>query len=104
MVKTELETIRIRSNCKHRNHLSRCKLSLFQILVARIAEFHVVGLIVRQQVGLKRRVRLVASQAIHWSQNLARSRRIHQVGNRVTGHGMPQAKFQWQHPTLFFEK
>ncbi len=64
--------------------------------MAGLAECHVVRLILDQQIGLRRRMRLVASQAIHWSRYLARNRRIHQIRNRVAIHREPHAKLQRQ--------
>lgn len=64
--------------------------------MARSAERHVVGLVLHQQIGLSRGMRLVTSQTIHWSQYLARSRGIHQIRNRVTIHRVSHAKFQGQ--------
>ena len=85
----------IPSGCKHRSH-SPLQLSRIEILVAGSTERHVVGLILYQQIGLSRGMRLVTRQTIYWSHYLARSRGIHQIRNRVTIHRVSHAKFQGQ--------
>jgi len=45
-------------------------------LVTTVAEIHVIGLILDQQIGLRRRVRLMARQAIQWDQDVGPILRI----------------------------
>jgi hypothetical protein len=81
---------------KHRNH-PPAELSLFQVLVACGAECHVVRLVFHQQIGLSRRMWLVAGQAGHWCFHLGRIRWIQQVRDWVPRHRMSRTKFQRQH-------
>src|SRR5450755_4849558 len=78
-------------------------LPLSQIFVAGGAKCQVVGLVLDQQIGLGRRVRLVASQAIHLGLYLGDIGRIHYVGNWMPAHGMSQPVFQGEdHDLVLF--
>ncbi len=64
--------------------------------MARVAKFHVIGLILNQQIGLRRRVWLMARQAIQWNQNVGPILGINQVRDRMPFHRMPQPILQRQ--------
>ena len=62
-------------------------------------------LILHQQVGLRRSVRLMAAQASQVSLNLVDVGRIHHVRDRMIGHRVAQSVLQAAEPTtLFFLK
>ena len=64
--------------------------------MAVVAERHVVGLVLHQQIGLSRRVRLVARKTTERRQDLALVRRVHDVGNGVIFDRVSEAKTQGQ--------
>lgn len=61
------------------------------------AEGSVVDLILHQQIGLCRCVRLVARQAIDLCSDLRNIRGIEHIRNRMALNRMPPSIFQWQH-------
>src|SRR5579862_356155 len=67
-------------------------LSLRQIFVAARAKRPVVDLILRQQVGLRRRVRLMTGQAVDLRYGLRDIRRVGHIRNRMALHRMPAAE------------
>src|ERR1700687_2229221 len=80
--------------------LSCCLPHVNPVLVAGVAECHVVLLVFHQQTGLRRSVRLMAAQASHVSLDLGYIRRIHHVGDGVTCHRMAQPEPQRQNRHL----
>lgn len=71
-----------------------------QTLVTAVAEIHVVGLILDQQIGLRRSVRLMARQAIQGDEDVGAILRIHQIRDRMPFHRMAQAILQRQNRYL----
>src|ERR1035438_5547290 len=62
------------------------RLPLGQVLVAGGAKRQIIGLVLDQQVGLGRRMGLVAGQAIHFGLYFGDISGIHYVGNRMSAH------------------
>ena len=66
------------------------------VLMAVVAEGHVVGLIFYQQVGLQRRMRLMARKATERRLDLGLIGGVHHVGHGVILDGMAEAEAQGQ--------
>src|ERR1700749_3506399 len=75
-------------------------LPLRQVLVTAGTELHVVGLVLHQQVGLRRRMRLVTRQAIELRDHLRRVARIDHIGYRVPLDRMAASVLQRQYHDL----
>src|ERR1035441_2016950 len=73
---------------------------LRQVFVAAGAKCLVIGLVVHQQIGLRRCMWLMTRQAVHLGPNLAGTGWIHHVGHRVPVDRMTESIFQRQDDDL----
>src|SRR5580692_33662 len=80
------------------------QLSLGQILVTAGAELRVVHLVLRQQVGLRRRMRLMAGQAVNPGVNLGDVRRVDHIGDGVALQWVSAPELQWQNHDFIFRE
>src|SRR5271169_2343038 len=72
------------------------------VLMAVVAERHVVGLVFHQQIRLRRTVRLMAGHAVKLFLNLGSVRGIHDVLHWMTQHRMAGAVLNRQNDDLVF--
>src|ERR1022692_4751994 len=71
-----------------------------QVFMTSGAKCQIVGLVLDQQIGLRRCVWLVAGQAINFGLYFGDICRIHNVRNRMSSHRMPQSILQGQDDDL----